>query len=260
MNKALDAIKNTLDKLSALVAQQQMERHAALSKQGFKSALPGLKAALEFARQEKIKTPPNVIDDLQKRLLETSKDAPEFWQTSSALLNYRSFDVDPQRAAELLGANIPNCTDSDPAPFTITEVNHGFGSGPVTGVSSPYYENCRFTLDSAKDDARINSMIADGFPVIEFRHCVIVYNGGSFTLITNINRQNVPATGGHGTGLTLNFNGPTLWFTQCLFEFSVSDHTPEPAKKLTQSLLAQNGPSLAIPVLKPSPTSAPTHN
>jgi hypothetical protein len=257
LSKKLDALEGSLDKLTLMVTPQQIKRHAGLSKQEFQSTLPQLRAALQLATQEKIELPHTVVDDLQHKLLETERDAPEFWPTVSEFISYRSFNLVPKQAADLSVANLPNCTTSEPHGMAIAAVSPG---GQVTKVSNAYYENCRFTIDSPEDDKRIMFLIKrcpTPSPMIEFRHCLIVYRGGDFTLPTWTKYQNLPAQGGSGTGLTLSYNGPTLIFTGCLFDFSASNQLPEHGQEITQSLLAQTNLTLVLRLREPS---RPTHN
>lgn len=220
--------------------------------------LKTLVALTTKAQEQRITTDPVAIEEVVRDLLSIKNRNADFWRASTSLLNYRSFDMSPKQTADLSISSLPNCTNSKPQPFRITQVGP---KGDVEKFSNPYYENCLFTLDSAEDDARINSMVMDGFPVIEFRHCLIVYKGGDFTLVSWIHMENASTwTSGKGRGLTLNFNGPTLWFTGCLFDFSVSSQTPEPGKEIMQALLSQTGMSLGIPLGNPASSSPPTHN
>jgi hypothetical protein len=220
----------------------------------------GLKtlAALATKAQEKrITTDREAIKEVSRDLLSVKERNADFWKAYTSLLNYRSFNVSPSQTAALSIANLPNCTDSDPVPIKITAVSP---TGQLTGVSNAYYENCRLTLDSAEDGRRINSMVLKQFPTIEFRHCLIVYKGGGFTLITYWDHFEAPAKGGSGTGAVIGYTGPTMQFIECSFDFSVSNPMPKAGQEITQNLLAQTGLSLSLPLGKTSPSVPPTHN
>lgn len=206
----------------------------------------GLKtpAALAIkAREEKISTYPQSIHQVVGDLLSLKSGTSDYWRASAALLNYRSFNVSPGKSAALTTMSLPNCTDSDPLPSRVTDPlipNGTFG----------YYENCRFTLDSSEDDARINSLLRGNFPMVEFSRCLIVYKGGTFSLVTNWHYDS-PTTGGSGTGLVVRVSGPSLVFVGCLFDFSISNQIPKNGQEATEALLAQNGLSLKLPLSLP---------
>jgi hypothetical protein len=212
----------------------------------------GLKtvAALATEAQERrVTSDPKEIAEVVRDLVSIKVRNSDFWRASTSLLNYRSFDVSPKQTASLSTANLQDCTTSDPAPMTVTEVS----PSPIGGVkrlSNAYYENCRFTLDSAEDDRRINSIVVNKFPTIEFRHCLIVYRGRDFSLITWTQIEHAPlvALTGKGSGARVSYNGPSLQFVECLFDFSVSEPMPERGKEITEALLAQAGPSLTLPI------------
>jgi hypothetical protein len=117
-------------------------------------------------------------------------------------------------------------------------------------MANAYYQNCRLTLDSARDDERINSLVRSKFPTIEFRNCLIVYRGGEFALILWSHVQAAPLhmLTANGKGAELNYDGPSLQFISCQFDFSVSNQVPQRGKETLQTLLTQNGPSLALAI------------
>jgi hypothetical protein len=171
-------------------------------------------------------------------------DLPEVWRAASELISYRSLNVPLDQRTGVSDVNLPNCTDSAPNPMRVTEVGPG---GTIKKISSPYYENCKLTLDSAVDDDRINFLVRKGFPGIEFRHCLIVYKGGNFMLITFVKLNDVQLAGGHGRGASMSYSGPSMIFTQCKFDFSISNQISAGAQEFLEALLVQPGPSLHFP-------------
>lgn len=246
----LKIIEDTIVGIRGDLAKQSMINHASLPLSDFKANLPDLGVAIATARQQQAKVSPTIISDLQQKLVATAGtnasavESPNFWPTAAEFISYRSEVTTGNFKSS---AGIPNCTDSDPNPFKVTEVGP---IGNVKKIANAYYENCRFTLDSPQDDSRINTILEKKFPTIEFRHCLIIYRGGDFTLITYRSMKDVPttATKGSGKGLRIDYNGPALQFVQCLFDFSMSNNVPKNGQELTRLLLAQGQSSLSIPI------------
>lgn len=203
---------------------------------------------MQLASAEHISLNPLLIENYRGKIAAISSDpfvSGAMWPAAAELISYRSQNATSFNH-DLLGSNLPNCVDSRPHPMEITKVSP---VGAVLEIVSAYYENCRFTLDSPKEDAVLNSMIRGSYPTIIFKHCQIIYSGGPFTLISRIDLDNVPtATNGHGTGLVISYHGPTLQFTDCIFSFSAIPHTPENGKQMLRSFLVQSGPDFALPV------------
>lgn len=267
INEKLAGLTATIEFLKPDVSKNlpNVMKQSLQQKGDLELGLKTLAALATRAQEQKITTDPVEIGEVVQHLLSIKDRNIDFWRASSSLLNYRSFNVLPKQTISLSMQNLPNCTDSDPvtltgqAPYTILDLEP---TGKVKRVMNPHYYNCRFTLDSAEDDRRINSMVVSKFPTIEFRHCLIVYKGGDFALITESHVAKIPlhSLTGKDTGGTANYNGPSLQFIECLFDFSVSDQVPERGQEITQNLLAQNGLSLIIPLGKDSSPPTPTHN
>lgn len=225
---------------------------AALSLDDFKATLPDLATNLARAKKQHIRIAPKVVMDIQQKLVATDVHTQGFWPAAAELISYRSQITFPD-TANLLDRKIPDCTDSEPFPAKTV------GATPPGGVgklSNAYYQNCRFTLDSPKDDAALNEIILHDYPAVEFRHCLIVYKGGTVSLIVFSRRDNVPLeslSGEFGPGVTATYHGPSIIFQDCLFNFSATNQVPQNGQVLTTSLLAQSGPSFTLPIqLTPS--------
>jgi hypothetical protein len=223
------------------VISRQFENVSKLSPQALSERLPALGHLLAVARDQNVTVSPHITADIGSKLLQIHSQSPGYWPTTAGFITYRSLHSDGGTVSPL-----PECTDAEPHGFRVSEVD---SNGAVTKVDSAYYENCRFTIDSPKDDERFNSFISSKYPAIEFRHCLIVYRGGPFTLFTHIKADNLPTkSSGHGQGATLSFHGPTMKFVNCRFDFSSPNEPPAKAKPLLQAVLEQSGPSVAIPI------------
>ena len=256
INEKISAINVSLATLTADVEFLKLDASKNLGKvmtQSLKQTgdselkLKTIAALATKAQSQGITTDRESLANATNALLAVKDRSADFWNASVALLNYRSFNSLPDQAERLSQPNIPNCTDKAPHPFTVTGVGP---IGNVTQIASAFYEDCRFTIDSERDDERINATIKNGLPVIEFRHCLIVYSGGPFTLITWIRFNNAKFNSlqGHGSGGSFNYNGPTLNFSNCLFNFSTVKQVPPKGQQVVEALLAQNGPDLRLPI------------
>ena len=117
-------------------------------------------------------------------------------------------------------------------------------------VNRALYQNCQITLDSERDDQRINALLLHGESIfITFSHCLVIYRGGRINLNIewkNLKNVHYALDGEMGKG-TVNFSGNTLEFADCLFDFSIPSAPSERSQALTKSLLAQNTNTLTLP-------------
>jgi hypothetical protein len=229
-----NATLKTLQPYIQGLVQHQFDAASKLSPQALRGQLPSVAVLIQVARTERIQIPQRASDQLSKNLLRVPDSALGYWPATAELVSFRS-----QGHGSSGGLSMPDCTDAPPHPLTVSSVD---ANGGITGSNQPFYENCRFTIDSPKDNSRFNAFIRGAFPDIEFRHCLIVYRGGSFTLITRLDMDSVPlqSWSGRGKGGALSHHGPTMAFTNCEFDFSVPDRQPPPnAKLLLQALLEQ---------------------
>jgi hypothetical protein len=235
------------------VIDHQFENASKLPSQAFQERLPAIKNLLAVAKDQNVRIDPEVMDTLRKKMLGIQVKSPEFWPAAAELISYRSVNALPSQQTTPSSSGLPNCTDSPPkGPIGDIDSNYH-----MTKLHNPYYENCKFTIDSATDDDRINDYLWNKFPTIEFRNCVIVYRGASFSLIAYLHKPDfqVRPAGYRGTDFrpaTFHYDGPTLFFTSCVFDFSTSGQTPTNARGLLQALLEQKGPSFQ---LTPAPHS-----
>jgi hypothetical protein len=242
----------TTGRLTAIegqLAKQSVVTHASLPLSEFKTTLPELSAAVATVRQQKLSVSPQVVVGLQQKLTATDTSAPGFWPVSAELISFRSFNNGSEQTKGLLSAKLPDCVDSEPHSAVVTKVIEP----NIIQYNVPYYENCRFTLDSPHDDERINEVLmTKAFSALEFRHCLIIYNGGNvnilFLMPDATGTRIVDPLGKFNGHTTAEISGgPELTFTNCLFAFSISKTPPPGGQKMTETLLAQNAEKMSIP-------------
>lgn len=205
---AMAGVEKSMAGIQGEIARQTVTADAALPASEFKATLPELGPAIATTRKQKLKVSPKIIRDLQRQLTATDADAtPSFWSAASEFISYRSFNS----ASWNPPPSLPTCTDSSPAPSTVSILS------PTKMTINPgVYENCTFTIDSPKDDARLNEIIQHRLAVIIFRHCVIVYRGGSINLVINLDKHNVPWSGERQSSL---WGVPQMYQLEMPFNF-----------------------------------------
>ena len=140
-----------------------------------------------------------------------------YWPATAEFVGYRSQLAAPN-SIDLRRSNLPNCTDQEPHKPMVLAAN------PKTfTIRFAYYENCRFTLDSPTDNAKVNTILLDESVNLTFRHCFIVYRGGEINLILEINHRLVgmKTTDGKNEAGPLMFSGKTLLFEDSVFDFPI---------------------------------------
>jgi hypothetical protein len=248
----LTAIQSTLATLQPFIdelVRHQMDKAALSSQPEFRNNLQNLSHTLAVARTQGTKIDPSTVNHLAEKLLELKPRPDAFWQASAELVSFRSFNGLNLKDQAIDTAKLPDCTDGLPTPMTITDV-----IGPHTAkISRAVYENCRFVLDSNKDDQRLNAILAEHSPLITFRHCLIVYRGGPINLIlawkerpTTFSMEDDPRK------FHVLLSDVAVEFVDCLLDFSLRN-APEPnGQSITSTLLAQNGNALKLPKLPAS--------
>jgi len=246
INSKVTSVAASLETLKPLITdliQQQMKKTAALSQGDFRNSLPTVAHLLAAAHQERVTVEPRIIGAIQQKLVATPPDSNQFWLVSANFLNYRSFNDVPLLHLNADGS-IPDCADSAPEAMRITQVPTPNTFKFNTGT----YRNCRFTLDSAKDNQRVNYFLQNGFPLITFENCLIVYRGGEIRLIVAWNKaKKAFVIEGHAP-IPVEMTGATLEFENCLLDFRFSTVPPPQGQRTTKILLAQNTSPLKLPV------------
>jgi hypothetical protein len=239
----ISQIKGTLDGLIKGIVFDRFAKSARLPQEEFNRKLPDIQNLISLAKQEGVSVDPALVHQVGQKLLNVRPRLPDFWSTSAQLVSYKSSNGASQKIQELASVSLPDCTDSEPKSAAITEVPdpHTFKFKGAT------YENCRVTLDSKKDDERINSLLNTRFPVLTFKNCLIVYRGGTIELILAWNQHPVTLkVEGHPPMPTV-ISGNTLAFEDCLLDFTVRGIPPPIGQEVTETLLAQNASTLKLP-------------
>jgi len=244
-----------LNGLNAKVTKVELQSQAALPQSAFDKALPDIRSTIATARKDRISVPSAVIEGLRSKLLASNSAAPDFWPALSDFVSYRSaLSYNAPAPASPIGmyafATLPDCTDSLPKPMTIKEVLSPNEVRPNRGL----YENCRFVLDSAKQDQKLNAILKGNTPLLTFKNCLIEYQGGEISLILAWDKEPFTMTlAGRGPEdpakiIQTTFSGPAIQFENCLFSFSFQTSPPPHGQRLTTTLLAQNASTVSLPV------------
>jgi hypothetical protein len=97
-------------------------------------------------------------------------------------------------------------------------------------------------LDSPTDTAKINWLITNSSPALKFVNCLITYHGGPVNLILALNNSHVSMKLKEiPFPLPMHGSAPqTLFFVDCIFNFSFTSAPSPEGQKITEYLLAQN--------------------
>jgi len=242
-------------KLAAIEANLKvlgLQIQASLPQSAFDKALPDIRSTIAAARKDRISVPPTVIEGLRSKLLASDSASPDFWPTLSEFVSYRSALSYRAAAAPApltnvysIAAKVPDCVDSAPQAMKIVS---------TTSFSKGLYENCRFVLDSAEQDQKLNAILQASTPIIVFKNCLIEYHGGEISLILAWNKQPltfiIPGTGPQDPTKfqQVRLTGPAIDFQNCLINFAFQK-TPSPnGQLLATALLAQDASSASLPI------------
>lgn len=199
---------------------------------------------LQLAKSEQIRLNPQIIGKYGGSVAAIAAQRSALdavWPAASQLINYRSQNMVPD-AAKLAESNLPNCTDHDPPPSRIVSVP----SPTQFTFEVPTYENCRFTLDSDVDSAKVNGLLQKqgGIP-LRFNHCLVIYRGGIIHLNTVVHSDGFVLIPGPTPRPPIVYKGSVtqehpIAFTECLFEFQLTSAPPKLGKEITRALLASS--------------------
>lgn len=244
----LTTIETTLNTLHPFIedlVRREMDKAAALSPTDFQKRLPAVKNLLSVARGQGIAVNQNILNRLGSKFLRVPANSQEFWQASAELVSYRSFNAASPQSRQLESTVLPNCADGPPAPMRIAQV-----LGPQKAIlQRALYENCRLTLDSEQDAQHINAFLQSA-PLITFKHCLILYRGGTIglNLTWAWNQQSIDLQiEGRTEPVHPQINGNAFEFEDCLFIFSIDKVPPPSGRETTRSLLAQTESPIKLP-------------
>jgi hypothetical protein len=275
VNETLHRVEQTVNrtetKLETLepfihdVIQHQFDSAAKLSPSALQERLPAIQHLAAVAQNQGVKVDAPALDVLGRKLGAVDTKATGFWPAAAELINYRS-QIIIHDIQSLMRSDLPNCTDHDPTPMELTigeedektwKRNDSRDASKLTGdngtkMVGALYQDCRFTLDSPEETARIPELGQQRSYVITFRHCQIVYRGGQVALLTP--HPHPTAITGKSPERTDVYilTGQTVRFENCLFVFALNSQPPSEGQWLTKQLLAQGGSRLTVTSPKPS--------
>ena len=178
-------------------------------------------------------------------------ELPQTWATVADFISYRSSMFFSGDVTALSQSELPDCTENLPTHMQVQKVIDD--SHMITTRAE--YSNCRITLDSKGDAVRLNYALKNGYALITFKHCLVVYRGGNvainfgWTKLENVqyafsDTDSGPQKVGPGT---VTIEGNAIEFDNCLFDFYMDNVPPSNGKMVSRHLLAQNSPVLSLP-------------
>jgi hypothetical protein len=206
-NDRLDAIEKSLVEIKRDLSPLKLESQAVLSDTEFQKALPTLQSVLFTAKQARESVSPNVIGNLQRKLLDVKdQNALGFWSATAEFISYRS-----QMQAGWEVPDLPVCSMAKAEITRMQDTGKVLPGGKEKEMAvehTPFtYSNCKIVLDSAQGSVTLSYALS--FSDITFDHCVVVYDGGTVVLFPVKVAADTPA----------QLRGK-LDFRNCLFLFS----------------------------------------
>jgi hypothetical protein len=248
IQQIVNKTQTQLDDLSPFihdVVQHQFESASKLPTATLQERLPAIQHLLATAKDQGVKADAKVLDALTQKLSAANTGAIGFWPTAAEFISYRSQST-ITNLQSLLRLDIKDCIDKDPTPMKVIDVS---SDRHTMHASSAYYDDCRLTLDSPRDSAKINDILGRLAAMLTFRHCLIIYRGGPINLIPEKHNRPSVIIGPDATPqpVTVDFEN-ALRFENCLFSFLVPNVPPAAGQRLTTTLLAENGPNVTFPL------------
>ncbi len=244
LEQSTDELRTTLRTLELFlpdVIKRQFESASKLPIGTLQQRLPEVAHLVAAAETQKTKVDLKVLASLTNNLVRVSDKSEGYWPVAGDLINYRSFSIANSWSKE----NLPNCIDMKPETSTMVIPFLLNGKSQKVETTLASFRNCRVTLDSARDGERLSAMLLhENTSVIGFFQCLVVYHGGPIAFPIAWKDHNVSSS----SGVSLSVSANTLQFSDCLFDFSISPSSSIEAKQLTKLLLAQNTPTLKIPI------------
>jgi hypothetical protein len=248
VEQTTSATDTTLRALSPFiqdVIRHQFESASKLSTKALQERLPAMQDLVTVAKNQGVKVPADVTENLSKKLLQIDPTSSDLWQAAGALISYRSFNT----TSWALPPGFPNCTDL--VPVTQGLVQSGTAGGEPIKVEAKlaFYKDCRVTLDSPVDGRKLNELLTVGYASITFIRCLVVYRGDPVAVILRWENHVVDReTNEKGGGLSMTTSGNTLYFTDCLFDFSIEQRSPpQSVQQLARTVLSQTGTTIQLP-------------
>lgn len=231
----LQGTLNTLQPFIQTLVQHEMQRSAQQSQVEFQKTLPVLSDTLAAAESQKATVDAATLLQLSKKVLAVPPKSAGYWPVASRLISYRSQVLTNWSNArpDLLA----DCLDQMPTP---TKVVRKIDQTHLE-ISPAIYQHCRVSLDSSKDDQRINNLLWNHYWRLLFKDCVVEYHGNPVSLILAWNHNLSPASPGENTVAT-------ILFQNCQFSFSSSPSPGPNGFDLARRLLAQNGSILSLTI------------
>ncbi|MES2390826.1 MAG: hypothetical protein V4555_04235 [Acidobacteriota bacterium] len=237
----LTTIEKTLLEVHRQQIAQDLTNHAYIPLEQFSQSLASLKTSIAIAREEKVSVAPNVMSDLQTKLIATDHNAPDYWPSAVQLVDFKYQSVTPPESTRNCLDTVSEDSPEDDRVVTQNGVyNFPQFSGPQTTAWTAhiFLGHCNLNLDDignfsttsvGKFFQRVKEHHpqADRFYVV-LQNAHVSYSGGKI----------IPVSG--------------IVFENCTFDFTPPAKVPtNPFQSITTQLLAadQAKGTISIPLV-----------
>ncbi len=198
-----------LDRIEKALIPVSIQAQVGLPDSDFAAALPSLGSTLQSAKKAGVKVPPQVVNDLSKKLGAADSNVSGYWPTAAVLISYRSSLL--VGSTQNWNKQFPPCMEPMLDPTLQVVGPDDKPTGPKIVVSHMTAQDCSIELD--------------GRTIVEWdcTRCLVRYSGGPLTM-------------------------RAVHFIDCLFVFDFPSGPPSgDGPTLTRNLLASNLKDVTVP-------------
>jgi hypothetical protein len=210
----LKNIESSLPRIKGELIKQGITAQATLPSAQFKTALPDIRSSITAAKEQNVKVPVTIVEDIAHRMAATDTNAPAFWPTAAAIISYQSsLLVGGSRNWSVTFPSCPGTVDLLGADknMTVQRSEGGKLIEPKVPILRIISQDCYVELDGKK------------LSRWDCKRCLVKYSGGPVSL-TDVH------------------------FEDCLFIFDfISTPTMRDGQRLIEAILASKSQSVSLP-------------
>jgi hypothetical protein len=202
-------LEASLTEIKGELVKQRFIGQAILPSAQFKATLPDIRSSIAAAKQQNLKIPATVVEDIAHKMATTDTNAPAFWPTAAAVISYQSsLLVGGSRNWSVTLPVCPGTVDLLGADKNATVQSPGGPKIPIERIGN---QDCYVELDGKSVSKW------------DCKRCLVKYSGGPISL-TDVH------------------------FEDCLFIFDFNSRPPmRDGERFIQALLASQSQNVRLP-------------
>lgn len=182
----LNNIEASIHEMKQGLIRQSITVQSTLPTAQFSAALPDIHSSITSAKQQDLKVPTTVVENIAHKLAETDTNIPAFWPTAAAIISYQStLLVGSSRNWSITFPACPGTVDLLGADknLTVRPVVNGKPTGSKVHVLRIGYSDCYVVLDGktvSRWDCTRCLVKYSGGPVsltdVHFKDCLFIFD------------------------------------------------------------------------------------